>query len=134
MTNPTKSEIEAVIRMMAPLYGLKPELIVRQCEAESGLDQSAVSNCGAIGLMQLMPSTAAGLEVDPNDWHANLTGGMKYMGQLLSRFGDIAKALAAYNCGPGRLEGILETYGADWRDHLPAETRGYLRRILCEKS
>ncbi|HPT26941.1 MAG TPA: transglycosylase SLT domain-containing protein, partial [Bryobacteraceae bacterium] len=127
----TKEQVVAFIHQVAPAWNLDADLIIRQCEAESGFRQDAVSKCGAIGLMQLMPATAAGLKVNPRDWQANISGGCKFMAQMLARFGgDPAKALAAYNCGPGRLAGILETHGDEWRDHLPTETKVYLKKIL----
>jgi soluble lytic murein transglycosylase-like protein len=133
--NPTKEQVIEFIRTAAPEYHLDPEMIIRQCEAESAFDQSAVSKAGAIGLLQLMPATAAGLKVDPREWRANLSGGLHYLAQMRTRFGgDISKALAAYNCGPGRLAGILsmheEEWGDDWRTHLPTETKNYLKKIL----
>lgn len=127
---PTKEQVIDAIRTLAPQYGLDPELIIRQCEAESSFDQSQVSDCGALGLMQLMPATAAGLCIDPTDWQQNLAGGMKYMSQLLAQFRDYSMALAAYNCGPGRLSAILRKHGDDWRAHVPESTKDYLRKIL----
>lgn len=129
--NPTRAQVEDFIRQVAPGYSLDPEIIIRQCEAESGFDQSARSKCGAIGLMQLMPATAAGMKVDPHDWRANVIGGMKFMRQMMMCFErDPAKALAAYNCGPGRLAATIGQHGEEWRENLPLETKGYLRKIL----
>jgi soluble lytic murein transglycosylase-like protein len=129
--NPTREQVEAFIRTWAPSYGLDPELIIRQCKAESAFRQDAVSPCGALGLMQLMPATAAGLGVDPHDWHQNVNGGLRYMCAAMARFGkDPAKALAAYNCGSGRLAGLLEKHGREWREFLPLETKNYLKKIL----
>ena len=72
---------------------------------ESRWRENAVSPVGARGLAQLMPGTARELGVDPDDPLANLEGGARYLRQQLDRFdGDIEKALAAYNAGPGRVE------------------------------
>lgn len=129
--NPTKEQVEAFIGQVAPEYGLDPAMVCRQVKTESNFDQSAVSKCGAIGMLQLMPSTAADLKIDPRDWRANLTGGMRYLARMTAMFGgDPAKGLAAYNCGPGRLASILREHGDDWREHLPEETRNYLEKIL----
>ncbi|MEN6535585.1 MAG: transglycosylase SLT domain-containing protein, partial [Bryobacteraceae bacterium] len=129
---PTKAQVIDFLQDVAPEYGLDPAMVIRQCQTESNFDQSAVSRCGAIGLLQLMPATADELKVNPRDWHANLCGGMKYLARMTAMFGDPAKGLAAYNCGPGRLSTILREHGDDWREHLPAETKGYLEKILSK--
>jgi len=67
---------------------------------ESQFDRSAYSTTGAIGLFQLMPSTANDLRVDPRSPRANVLGGAAYLRQLLDQFGSIPVALAAYNAGP----------------------------------
>ncbi len=72
---------------------------------ESRWHEAARSPVGARGLAQLMPGTARELGVDPDDPLANLEGGARYLRQQLDRFdGDLEKALAAYNAGPGRVE------------------------------
>jgi soluble lytic murein transglycosylase-like protein len=132
--NPTKEQVEDLIRQLAPAHDLDSELICRQCEAESGFRQEAVSRCGALGLMQLMPATAKELHVNPEIWTENVEGGIRFMARMMFRFGnDPAKALAAYNCGPGRLAGLLEVFGLEWREHLPDETKNYLDKILKTK-
>ena len=80
-----------------------PALVKAVARAESGFDPNAVSRAGAQGLMQLMPTTAAGLGVtDPFDPKQNLMGGAKFLRGLLDRFGgDVSKVLAGYNAGPG---------------------------------
>jgi soluble lytic murein transglycosylase-like protein len=128
--NPTRAEIEALIRILAPGHGLDPEAAIRQCEAESSFSQAARSGCGAIGLFQLMPATAASLKVNPSDWRENIAGGLKYMGLLKHQYGSLAKALAAYNWGPGHLNQLLAAHPDEWREHLPDETARYLTRIL----
>ena len=93
------------IDRFADLAGLPRDLVRAVVWAESGARQDAVSHRGAVGLMQLMPETAAELGVDPNDLSGNLEGGTRYLRQMLERYeGDrdqLVKALAAYNAGPG---------------------------------
>ena len=71
---------------------------------ESDFVPDAVSWAGAIGLTQLMPGTAALLEVDPTDPMENLEGGARFLSYLIDRFGEIDHALAAYNAGPVRVQ------------------------------
>lgn len=105
-------------------HGLDPRLVLAVIEVESAYRPNARSHKGAIGLMQLMPATAAGLEVDdPYDPEQNLRGGTAYLARMLDRFGSVELALAAYNAGPE----AVERY-----DGVPPyrETREYVRRVL----
>lgn len=82
--------------------GIPPALLAAVAWSESGFDPSATSPAGAVGLLQLMPRTAAGLGVDPRDPAQALRGGATYLAQQLATFGGRADlALAAYNAGPG---------------------------------
>lgn len=123
--NPTA--IETQIRNEAKNQGLGQyaDLFVKQARAESNFNPYATSNKGAAGVFQLMPGTAGDLKVtDVYDPVQNISGGIRYMGQLLNKYqNDPTKALAAYNWGMGNLDKQgLET--------MPAETRDYLARIL----
>lgn len=89
---------------LADRYDLSPALIEAVVWQESRWRENAVSPAGARGLAQLMPGTARDLGVDPDDPHANLEGGARYLREQLDRFdGNLEKALAAYNAGPGRV-------------------------------
>lgn len=91
---------------------------------ESRWNPAAVSPAGARGLAQLMPGTARMLGVNPGDPLANLEGGARYLRQQIDAFGgDIEKALAAYNAGPGRVRAA---------GGIPAieETQGYVKAIM----
>lgn len=84
---------------------IPPELIQAVIETESGNVVDAVSACGAQGLMQLMPATQLDLGVgDPFDPEQNINAGSRYLAQLLTTYdGNLEKALAAYNAGPGKV-------------------------------
>ena len=95
---------KAKVAELAARFDLSPSLIEALVWQESRWRETAVSPVGARGLAQLMPATARELGVDPNDPFANLEGGARYLRQQLDRFdGDLEKALAAYNAGPGRV-------------------------------
>lgn len=108
-------------------WGVDPLLLAAVVQAESGFDPGAVSVQGALGLMQVMPDTAALYRpsadlLDPRD---NLEIGARYLATQLQQFdGDVPLALAAYNAGPGN---VLRFAG------IPpfAETRAYVRRVLA---
>jgi len=94
----------AKVAELAARYDLSPALIEALVWQESRWRADAVSPVGARGLAQLMPGTARDLGVDARDPFANLEGGARYLREQLDRFdGDIEKALAAYNAGPGRV-------------------------------
>ena len=90
---------------LAARFDLSPSLLEALVWQESRWNENARSPVGAQGLAQLMPGTARYLGVNPQDPYANLEGGARYLREQLDRFdGDLEKALAAYNAGPGRVE------------------------------
>ncbi len=94
----------AKIAELSHRFDLSPSLLEALVWQESRWRENAVSHAGARGLAQLMPGTARYLGVDPDDPMQNLEGGARYLREQLDRFdGDIEKALAAYNAGPGRV-------------------------------
>ena len=96
---------QAAVHELAARFDLSPALIEALVWQESRWRENAVSPVGARGLAQLMPGTAREMGVNPDDPLANLEGGARYLRQQLDRFdGDVEKALAAYNAGPGRVE------------------------------
>ncbi len=94
----------AKVAELARRFDVSPALIEALVWQESRWRANARSPVGAYGLAQLMPGTARDLGVDPRDPFANLEGGARYLREQLDRFdGDLEKALAAYNAGPGRV-------------------------------
>jgi soluble lytic murein transglycosylase-like protein len=79
-------------------------LLVAVGQVESGLDQTARSEAGAIGLLQLMPTTAAELHLDPSQLSANVLAGARYLKLMLNRYRSVDLALAAYNAGPAAVD------------------------------
>jgi len=112
----------AEIRAAAVANGMDPALLASLVYAESGFNPNAVSSCGAQGLTQLMPGTAAGLGVtDSFDPQQNLNGGAQYISTQMKRFGRVDLALAAYNAGPGAIARL---------GVVPDSKLGYVNRIL----
>ena len=131
MANPSTAQIQAWIAAAAAQYGVDPSLALAVAQQESGLNPNAMSQAGAIGVMQLMPSTAIMLGVDATDPQQNIYGGVHYLAELLAEFGgDEVAALAAYNWGPGAVSNAQNQYGPTWLAQAPAETQNYVQRIL----
>jgi soluble lytic murein transglycosylase-like protein len=101
-------------------YQLPKNLLARMAQQESGYDNKAVSNRGAVGLMQIVPRYHP--NVDPTNSEASIFYAAEYMRNLYNRFGNWKLALAAYNWGPTNLQkkGIA---------NAPGETKNYVARI-----
>jgi len=116
----------------AEAAGIDPHLALQVAMRESDLNPHALNrSSGAIGIMQLMPATAAELGVDPHNVAQNIRGGIHYLHQQLAKFGSTAQALAAYNWGPGHVAHAVARWGSDWLNHAPSETRHYVASILA---
>jgi soluble lytic murein transglycosylase-like protein len=119
------AQIDQLVAQNASQWSVDPALVKAIIANESGFNANATSKVGAQGLMQLMPGTASGLGVTNSyDPAQNVWGGTKYLKGLLDRFnGDVRRAVAAYNAGPG----AVEKYGG-----VPpyAETQNYVQNVL----
>ncbi|WP_202901604.1 lytic transglycosylase domain-containing protein [Bryobacter aggregatus] len=124
---PPPTDPKLVIAEMAAKHGLPEKFVASVARAESAFQPNAVSNKGAIGVMQLMPGTARDLGVDPNDVRQNIEGGTKLLRDLLVQYQNdpdqVRKALAAYNAGAG----AVAKYGG-----VPPyrETQNYVEKVL----
>lgn len=124
-THAVPGPISGAITAAAHHYNLPPVWLHAIAAAEGG-GYHKVSGAGAIGPMQLMPATAAGLGVNPNDWHQNVTGGAHLFAGYLKRFnGNFAAATAAYNAGPNN-PGVQAYARTGDFSALPHETQRYV--------
>jgi soluble lytic murein transglycosylase-like protein len=120
---PAQGPYGEIVANAANQNGLDRNLLSSVIRAESNFHPRAVSPMGALGLMQLMPTTARSLAVrHPLDPAENVEGGARYLKDLLGKFGNLNLALAAYNAGPGN----VSLYGG-----VPPfrETRDYIARV-----
>ena len=120
-----RQQVVAMIRRLAPLYGVNPQLAVAMAAVESNFDPAALSPKSAMGVMQLIPATAERFGVrNPYDPEQNIRGGLAYLRWLHGYFGgDVERMVAAYNAG----EGAVMKHGG-----VPpyAETLAYVSRVL----
>ena len=117
------NQLDSVFEQASRTYGVDKQLLLAVARTESNFTPSATSKSGAMGVMQLMPQTAAELGVkNAYDATDNIMGGAKLLSMLLSRYqGDKAKALAAYNAGGNR----VDRYGG-----VPPEIQGYVNKVM----
>jgi len=117
-----RGEYLNMARAAARQHGVPEDLFLRLVQQESNWNPNAQSHKGALGLAQLMPSTARALGVDPSKPRQNLEGGARYLARQYRKFGSWKLALAAYNAGPK----AVEKYGG-----IPPyrETQNYVKKI-----
>ena len=125
-----REKIEVMIQEVSDRYRVDPALVRAVIETESNWNSSAISRKGALGLMQLVPGTAQQLGVsNAFDPKQNLEGGVRYLHTLIQRYnGDLDKALAAYNAGPGAVDraGGVPRY-RETREYVQKVTDSYFR-------
>ncbi len=121
----SNADIDALIEEYSAKNGLDSAFVKAVIKQESGFQPDVTSHCGAMGLMQLMPSTASSMGVkNAYDPEQNIAGGTKYLKGLLDRFGgNKSLALAAYNAGPNAV--------AKYNGIPPyKETQNYVKNIM----
>ncbi|MCR5260295.1 MAG: lytic transglycosylase domain-containing protein [Candidatus Gastranaerophilales bacterium] len=121
--NVSANEIKAYIIQCAAEMGVEPEIVLGIAKQESGFCQNKRSAMGAVGVFQIMPSTARKIGFNPYHYKDNIRGGISYYKQLKKMFKTDELALAAYNAGPGN----VKRYGG-----VPpfAETKKFIRIVM----
>lgn len=125
------SQYRAIARQDAVDAGINPNYFERQIYVESSFNPNAVSPYGAVGIAQFLPSTAAGLGIDPWNPIQALRGAAQLMARYAAQYnGNYAMALAAYNAGTGNVQNAVRNCGNNWMNCLPAETQSYIQKII----
>ena len=121
--NATPEQIKAYIIQCAVEMGVEPEIALGIAKQESGFSQNKRSSMGAVGVFQIMPSTARKIGFNPYHYKDNIRGGIAYYKQLKRMFKTDELALAAYNAGPGN----VKRYGG-----VPpfSETRRFIQIVM----
>lgn len=120
----------AVAQQDASIAGIPPVYFVRQIQQESNFNPNAVSVTNAQGIAQFEPGTAAGLGINPWDPNDALRGAARLMASYFHQYKNYAKALGAYNAGPGAVQGAVNSCGMYWLNCMPDQTKGYVYRIM----
>ncbi len=118
--------VKAKIVKHAISMGVDPAIALSIARTESGFRHEARSSHGAVGVFQLMPSTARRMGLNPYSLNDNIKGGIMYYKKMYNMFGSVELALAAYNAGPGNVK--------KYNNSIPpyAETRNFVRKITAD--
>ena len=118
--------VKATIVKHAMAMGVDPALALSIAKAESGFRHNAKSCHGAVGVFQLMPSTAKRMGLNPYSLNDNIKGGIQYYKNMYKMFGSTELALAAYNAGPGNVK--------RYNKQIPpfAETKRFVSKIMAD--
>ena len=125
----SSSSYRDLARQDAQAAGIPADLFINQINQESGFDPNARGAAGEIGMCQFLPSTAAGLGVNPADPASCLKGMADMMGRYYRQYGGYDYALAGYNCGGGCLASAVK-WGDAWYLHIPRGSRSYICAIM----
>lgn len=120
----TVEEVKSTIVTQALELGIDPALALSIAQVESNFKMEARSHCGAVGVFQLMPTTAKKIGINPYSLVENIKGGLKYYLMMYKMFGSVELALAAYNAGPGNVKkyGKIPPFG---------ETQRFVQKIIA---
>lgn len=120
------NSIKATIVKHAISMGVDPAIALSIARTESGFRHEARSSHGAVGVFQLMPSTARRMGLNPYSLNDNIRGGIMYYKKMYNMFGSVELALAAYNAGPGNVK--------RYNNSIPpyAETRRFVTKIMSD--
>ncbi len=118
-------ELLRLVKKYSRLYDMDEHLVQAVVQVESAFKPTAVSHAGAQGLMQIMPGTQKDLGLlEPFDPDCNIEAGVRYLKQMVSRFGNVVHALAAYNAGPSQ---VVRYKGVP---PFP-ETQQYVKKVIA---
>ncbi len=123
------ANITQAIADAANSYGVDPNLALEVAITESSLNQNAVGAAGEIGVFQVRPQTAPGVNLA--DLATNISIGVGLLAGLLGQFGDPMQAVAAYNCGATCVAKAIQKGGAAWMSYIPVSTQAYVTKIFA---
>ena len=140
LNNAGNNSLASIFQKASDTYGVSVSLLTAMAKQESNFQANATSKSGAMGIMQLMPSTASYFGcTDPYDPEQNIMAGAKYISELLNKYnGDTSLALAAYNAGRGNVDEWVEKYnwgeGFSKVDEIPfPETREFVKTVVSAR-